>query len=174
MGRYAKTAYMAILFANDMKHVHLHSAGEDFDKIHNLAEDYYYRASSDSDYLCELAVENKDSVVNPTLALSAVGNDWTPETGEDYNYAACLEVIKAKLAKYLQELTELRRETPFEDVKSKLDDMLRMWRKELEYKTAKRSQVNTSNFIKSDSDERTAQYAQQHLQQKGDGLLSWD
>ena len=52
--------------------------------------------------------------------------------------------------------------------------MLRMWRKELDYKIAKRAQVNTSSFIKSDSDERTTQYAQHYLQQKGDGLLPWD
>lgn len=174
MEQYAKTAHIAILFANDMKHVHIHSAGEDFDKIHNLAEDYYCRLSLDSDYLCELAVENKESIVNPILVLSAVGDEWTPETEETYDYKSCLEVIKLKLAKYIQELIKLRQETPYEDVKSRLDDILRVWRKELEYKTAKRSQVNTSSFIKSSSDERTTQYAQQYLHQKGEGLLSWD
>jgi hypothetical protein len=64
----------------------------------------------------------------------------------------------------MEELHVLRTETPYEDVKSKLDDMIRWWRKELDYKMNKRSQVVTSSFRNAGSDDRTAQFIQEQIE----------
>lgn len=175
MKSYVKTACIAILFTNDLKHIHLHSAGEDFDKIHNLAEEYYDKMAEESDYLCELAIENGEPMVNPTRALEVV-EEWQPEDEENYDYNHCLSAVNTKLTLYLRALTTLRHEEEQLDIQSKLDDIVRDWKKELEYKMAKRSQFATTSFVKSDVDDRTTEYAKQYMsqQQKGDGLLPWD
>jgi DNA-binding ferritin-like protein len=160
---YVKAACVAILLSNDFKHIHFHANGEDFDKIHNLAEDYYNHLNDEADYLCELTMENHQSMVNPTMAMDKVAG-WSPETGEEYEYSSCLQAISIKLNLYMEELHVLRTETPYEDVKSKLDDMIRWWRKELDYKMNKRSQVVTSSFRNAGSDDRTAQFIQEQIE----------
>ena len=162
MTDYVKAACVAILFTNDLKHIHLHSAGEDFDKIHNLAEDYYNKMTEDSDYLCELAIENGENMVNPTRALEIV-KEWQPEDEENYDYNHCLSAINSKLNMYLEALATLRHEEEQLDIQSKLDDIVRGWKKELEYKMYKRSQFVTTSFVKSDVDERTAEYAKKYM-----------
>lgn len=164
---YVKTACIAVVFTNDLKHIHLHANGDDFDKIHNLAEEYYNQMTEETDYLCELAIENGQSMVNPTKALEKA-TGWIPEDSESYDYGTCLSAINVKLALYIESLYQLRDAVTFEDVKSKLDDIIRNWKKELAYKMAKRSNIASHSFVHSGIDDRTTQYAQRYFGQEGD------
>lgn len=159
---FVRVACIATLFANDLKHIHLHAKGYDFDKIHNLAEEYYDKMTDEADYLCELAMEVGESMVNPTNANKVV-TDWVVEQEDEYDYSSCLHVINSKLSLYINSLIQLRESTEFEDVKSKLDDITRDWKKELEYKMAKRSNVASNTFVHSGIDDRTVDYAQKYF-----------
>lgn len=144
MTDYIRLACVSILFANDMKHIHLHSVGKNFDRIHKLTEEYYNQVSDESDYLCELAIENGQSMVNPTQAGTKVP-EWIPESGSEYGYADAVAAINTKLSMYLRELEVVRDSSVYEDIKSKLDDMMRYWNKELRYKMVQRSKLDCSN-----------------------------
>lgn len=130
---FTKAACACVLFVNDMKHVHLHASGEDFDKIHDLCQAYYDKGSEESDYLAELAMEMKEPVPNFRYAGDYVS--WKSETAEAYDYAQCLNAVGLGIGSYVNFLSDLRNTTTTtEDMKSKLDDMIREWKKELDYK----------------------------------------
>ena len=46
LGKYATAALYATLLANDLKTMHLHAVGDDFDKIHQISEVLYEEAES--------------------------------------------------------------------------------------------------------------------------------
>ena len=140
---FVKAACACVLFVNDMKHVHLHAAGKDFDKIHNLCEEYYDKAGEESDYLAELAMEMKEQVPNFRYAGDYVS--WKSETAEAYDYAQCLTAVGLGIGSYVNFLSDLRNSSAAtEDMKSKLDDMIRDWKKELDYKIKQRMEGEKS------------------------------
>ena len=61
---FTKTALIAVLVNNDFHYMHLLSIGRDFDKSHNLAQDYYDMIDGEVDYLMELALEVKAPIYN--------------------------------------------------------------------------------------------------------------
>ena len=65
---FTKTALIAVLVNNDFHYMHLLSIGRDFDKSHNLAQDYYDMLDGEVDYLMELALEVKAPIYNYTQA----------------------------------------------------------------------------------------------------------
>lgn len=140
IGTFVKAACAAILVSNDMKHIHLHASGEDFDKTHDLAGYCYDRISYECDYLAELAIENKENMPNFTL----VGNliQWAPQVALTYNYAQALQAITSGLTAYIGALEQLRNTAEIKpDVQSRLDDVIRDWRKELDYKMERRKET---------------------------------
>lgn len=72
IGPFTLATCYAVVFANNMKHIHLHIQGKKFDNIHSITEEYYEQASEDSDYLAELCIEKvimfRTSVKLPSLS----------------------------------------------------------------------------------------------------------
>lgn len=138
-GAFTKAVCQAVAFTNDMKHIHLHAAGKDFDKTHNLAQDLYDKTSDECDYLAEMALEYAEEVPNFSDAVAVIG--YQPSRKTSYTYGEALEEIIARLSAYIVSLQELRNTSGVtDDVQSKLDDMVRDWKVELQYKMSKRSE----------------------------------
>lgn len=128
-----------VCFTNDLKHIHLHAVGEDFDKTHNLAQELYDKANDEADLLAELALEYDINIPNFSLCANCIG--WTPLVKPKYEYLTAIQDIISKLSVYVLYLEALRdSEVVTSDIQSKLDDMVRDWKVELNYKLAKRGQ----------------------------------
>lgn len=135
-----RTLAMAVVVGNDIHYMHFLAAGEDFDKSHLLAQEYYERLNDEADYLAELSLEYQTTVVNYNNALSMLDN-YEIEDNVVYDYATIINHIIDRLTRYTNSLNELRNTIDDSDVQSKLDDMLRYWNKEIKYKLARRTQV---------------------------------
>lgn len=156
---FTKTLCIAVAFTNDMKHIHLHASGNQFDRIHSIAGEYYDVASDDSDYLSELALEYNMSVPNFSTACSFI--EWSPESEEAYDFESCISSLSNKIYLYVTSLEELRNSPEVgTDVQSKLDDTIRWWKKERDYKTKKRASVgiDTSQFVDTGVDVESVKY----------------
>ena len=129
---YSKLTCVATLAANDIHHIHFNVKGYGFDRIHNIANDYYVKLGEEVDYLAELALENKQPVPNLTLAAKCV-EQWPVLTDLCYDYDSAVRAICKVLTCYVNYLTALR-ETAEDDVASKLDEFIRSWNKEVHYK----------------------------------------
>lgn len=130
-------ACASVLFTNNMKHVHLHASGEDFDKIHDLCQQYYDKGADESDYLEELSLENNSPVPNPSVMGQYTA--FPIETSTAYDYEDCLFSVTNSVAVYVEYLTSLREsDMVTTDIQSKLDDIIRDWKKEMNYKLKNR------------------------------------
>lgn len=147
-------ATTAVLVSNDFHYVHLLAKGEDFDKSHNLAQEYYEKIDEEVDYLMELALEVGAPVYNNTYAGQVVPN-YEAESKDSYDYPTIIETIKSKVATYILALKSLRESTDDNSIQSRLDDMIRDWEKELNYRLARRtSEKFTNQFVSTGLDER--------------------
>ena len=158
--RYTQAAMTAVLVDNDFHYMHLMSKGEDFDKSHNLAAEYYDKIEEDVDYLMELALE----VGAPIYNFSVAGNiipEYEPEDKQGYDYPTLISCLKDKIQYYTDVLRKLRISvTEDTSIQSKLDDMLRYWEKELFYKLERRGTSGTTigNFVNTGLDEFVSKY----------------
>lgn len=134
---YTPTAAMAVLVSNDILYMHHLAYGVDFDKCHSITQEYYEKINEEVDYLFELAVEHGASICNATNALDYVEN-YAVENLSEYDYTTTISVLYSKLSIYIASLEVLREESGEDDVQSKLDDMIRYWKKELNYKISRR------------------------------------
>lgn len=132
LNKYNKLAYLAYAISNDMKHVHTHAIGRQFDRIHAIGMEYYDKFSEDADDFTELALEYGESVMNPSYAAKEMG--WTPLNMKVYKYDEAMQVISDCLEKYVEMLDTIRSNGNDTDVESLIDDKLRYWKKELNYK----------------------------------------
>lgn len=132
MGPYAKAYYSAVILANDMKHIHTHAKGLLFDTIHSVCNEYYEKASNDADTLVELALEKNEPILNPSLAATMI--DYKPANFNAYDIENAMYTAKGSILMFLKALVELRKETDDVSVQSLLDDMMRYWKKEKDYK----------------------------------------
>ena len=137
MNIFTLVSAVSVLVSNDIHYMHFLSKGVDFDKCHLLAQEYYERLNEEVDYLTELAVEQGGEICNFTNALSLVPN-YQPEQLDAYDYPTIIKCITNKLNIYLDYLVDLRNAVEDADIQSKLDDMIRYWRKEIDYKLARR------------------------------------
>lgn len=137
MKQYERLYYQAVAFANDMKHIHTHAIGNKFDRLHAIAAEYYEKASSESDDFVELALEYGEKVENPSLAAEKL--DYEVANEDYYGWDEGISDIRIRMAAYIASLEELRQsgEIPT-DVESKLDDIIRYWKKENNYKNVAR------------------------------------
>jgi DNA-binding ferritin-like protein len=120
-----------------MKHIHFHIKGEKFDTIHNLTESYYNQASWDADYLAELCMEKGQNTPNFSQAAQFIPSAIIA-TMPEYNYATAITDMSVYLGAYVSALQNFRNTIPDSDIQSKLDDMIRFWNKELNYKNKQR------------------------------------
>lgn len=129
-----EAAYTAACVAGDMHHIHVHAIGEDFDAIHDIANEYYNAANIDLDNLMEFAMECGGDVKNVNNAASYIG--WDSVSDTEFTYDAAVEAMFAILVKYLLCLCSLG-ELPAH-VKSHIDEIVEYWSKEAYYKTLRR------------------------------------
>ena len=132
MGNYSTAYYSAVALANDMKHIHTHSKGTLFDNIHNICNEYYEKANEEADTLAELAMEKGDTILNPSYLLD--GLNYKPTNYSKYDFELAMSTAKCCIEKYLKVLADLRNKTNDPSVQSLLDDMMRYWKKEKDYK----------------------------------------
>ena len=144
LGIYTRTALIAVLVNNDLHYMHWLSNGEDFDKSHNLSEEYYVKLGDEVDYLMELTLENKQPIYNCTLAGQLIP-EYQPESKPEYDYPTIIECLKSRISIYISALRELRNSVENESIQSKLDDMVRDWEKELRYKLERRTERHMLN-----------------------------
>ena len=131
------TAQILFLFQQDIKHIHLHAVGDDFDYIHTSSEEYYDRLSDDIDTLCELAIINNESVPNLSNIRSVIPQDvWSAYTEE------CVD-----LDKYIKYMTEkgkivldyLKSTTVLDEYRHSVNSIIEYWDKEILFKLEKTS-----------------------------------
>ena len=132
MGNYSMAYYSAVALANDMKHVHTHAKGTLFDNIHSICNEYYEKANEEAGTLAELAIEKEEAIMNPSYLLD--GLDYKPTNYSRYSFELAMHTVMDCIEKYLVVLANLRNKTDDPSVQSLLDDMMRYWNKEKDYK----------------------------------------
>ncbi len=144
--KFTLAATVAVLVNNDMHYMHLLSKGKDFDKSHNLSEEYYDKLADEVDYLMELAVEVGAPIHNFSNSLEVV--PWyICENLKHYSYPDVVEHSIVKLNVYIDCLRELRNSVSQDDIQSRLDDMIRDWEKEVNYKLKRRVETQVSTVF---------------------------
>lgn len=137
MDKYERLYYAAVCFTNDMKHVHLHAVGNKFDRIHALAGEYYDKANDEADTFAELALEYGKNVSNASYAASLIG--YKPCAYSHVNWEIALKEFDIRIRQYLTAMEQVRYSGDIStDVESLLDDIMRDWKKEVNYKNKKR------------------------------------
>ena len=133
-------ADLATLFANDMKHIHLHAIGEHFDTIHGLSQDYYEALLEQADYFYEKAIAQCEGAGNPTGALSRVGEElWMPESSDAYTLEEFNAFLLEKGALYLDFLEGFDKESYPDAIGNVVDEFADFWDSEISYKAEARN-----------------------------------
>lgn len=139
MGVLVRLYYVAVCLANDMKHVHTHVKGRKFDMIHNICNEYYEKASKDADDLVELAIEYDESVMNASYAAELI--KYNPANLKAYNYEEAINTVYNSISYYVEELENALATNLDSDVENLIQEYLRYWKKENNYKNKARMEV---------------------------------
>lgn len=134
-GSFTKAVLFANLFANDLKMMHIHAAGTEFDKIHMITDELYNEASAEVDELSELAISKGDKVPNATELKSYVdteNGEWEVVTDEAITWPQFIDMLNDRGQKYLDALGDIKNES------SVIDDYIHFWQKEINYKNSAR------------------------------------
>ena len=134
-------AYKLICAANDLKHIHTHTSGPFFFTIHEIIGEYYEECSNQADYVTELALEFGETMENPSLAANLV--DWKVTNMAEYDLKTAIYSVistvksrptgkKIEIYDAMVEVDNKKSITP--DVKSKIEEFMRYWAKENNYK----------------------------------------
>ena len=137
MTKYAKLYYQSVVFSNDMKHIHTHAIGNKCDRLHNISNESYEKASEDSDLFVELALEFGEKVRNPSDAAAII--NYSTADADSYDWDNGIQQIIARMEAYIASMEELRKSGVPTDVQSLLDDIIRYWKKENRYKNVART-----------------------------------
>lgn len=136
MGKLANLYYCSVVFANNMKHIHTHAYGKRFDRIHSICNEYYEKASNESDTFVELALEYAEKVNNSCLAAGYTKLKVSNQA--DYDYEQAMETVHYNIAFYVECMEEAIAEGQDEDVTNLLQEYMRYWKKENNYKNKAR------------------------------------
>lgn len=139
MGVLVRLYYVAVCLANDMKHIHTHIKGRKFDMIHNICNEYYEKASKDADDLVELAIEYDESVMNASYAAELI--KYNPANLKAYNYEEAINTVYNSISYYVEELENALATNLDSDVENLIQEYLRYWKKENNYKNKARMEV---------------------------------
>lgn len=134
-GSISKAYMFASLFANDLKMMHIHASGVEFDKIHSISEELYEEAQAEADELAEIALSHSEKVPNISDIKSYVDSEteWQPITDEVINWYTFTDYLNKKGNQYLDALNDISDEDPI------IDDYIHFWQKEINYKNIARS-----------------------------------
>lgn len=137
VGKIAKAAIYANLFANDLKFMHWHASGTEFDKIHAITEELYDEAFDEADDLAEIAIAAGEKVANVSDIKSFVetgeSGEWEVVSEEAITWPAFVDYLKDRGEKYIDALKDI------EDEDSVISDYIHFWNKEINYKNAARA-----------------------------------
>lgn len=137
IGKIAKAAMFANLFANDLKFMHWHASGTEFDKIHAITEELYDEAFDEADDLAEIAIAAGEKVANVSDIKSFVetgeSGEWEVVSEETITWPAFVDYLKDRGEKYIAALKDI------EDEDSVISDYIHFWNKEINYKNAARA-----------------------------------
>ena len=132
----AELYYRLVVVSNDMKHIHTHAKGPRFDRIHSICNEYYEKANEQSDTLVEMAIEYSQEVHNASNAATMIGH--RPTNQVSYGWNESLNVIQASLQMLIEAFEMAIAHGLDSDVVSQLDEYLRYWKKEANYKNRAR------------------------------------
>lgn len=137
VGKIAKAAMFANLFANDLKFMHWHASGTEFDKIHAITEELYDEAFDEADDLAEIAIAAGEKIANVSDIKSFVETgeygEWEVVSEETITWPAFVDYLKDRGEKYIDALKDI------EDEDSVISDYIHFWNKEINYKNAARA-----------------------------------
>ena len=137
VGKIAKAAMFANLFANDLKFMHWHASGTEFDKIHAITEELYDEAFDEADDLAEIAIAAGEKIaeVSDSKSFVETGEDgeWEVVSEETITWPAFVDYLKDRGEKYIDALKDI------EDEDSVISDYIHFWNKEINYKNAARA-----------------------------------
>lgn len=137
IGKIAKAAMFANLFANDLKFMHWHASGTEFDKIHAITEELYDEAFDEADDLAEIAIAAGEKIANVSDIKSFVetgeSGEWEVVSEETITWLAFVDYLKDRGEKYIDALKDI------EDEDSVISDYIHFWNKEINYKNAARA-----------------------------------
>lgn len=137
IGKIAKAAMFANLFANDLKFMHWHASGTEFDKIHAITEELYDEAFDEADDLAEIAIAAGEKIANVSDIKSFVetgeSGEWEVVSEEAITWPAFVDYLKDRGEKYIAALKDI------EDEDSVISDYIHFWNKEINYKNAARA-----------------------------------
>lgn len=133
--------YYLKLFRNDIYHIHVHAAGSDFDKVHNLAEELYTELDCEIDELAEMGVSEGLQLQNLT-SLKSIVSDWEEENKDAYFWEDFIQFFSDKGNKILKSINDTK--TDNKAHQNYLDDVLQFWDKQVAYKNELRKlETNT-------------------------------
>lgn len=137
VGKIAKAAMFANLFANDLKFMHWHASGTEFDKIHAITEELYDEAFDEADDLAEIAIAAGEKVANVSDIKSFVetgeSGEWEVVSEESITWPAFVDYLKDRGEKFIDALKDIEDEDPV------ISDYIHFWNKEINYKNAARA-----------------------------------
>ena len=107
--------------------------------IHNICNEYYEKASKDADDLVELAIEYDESVMNASYAAELI--KYNPANLKAYNYEEAINTVYNSISYYVEELENALVTNFDSDVENLLQEYLRYWKKENNYKNKARMEV---------------------------------
>lgn len=126
-------AYKLICAANDLKHIHTHASGPFFFTIHEVVGEYYDECSNQADYVTELALEFGEIMENPNLAADLV--NWQETNMAEYDLKTAIYSVKDIMSDIYDAMVEVDNEkTITPDAKNKIEEFMRYWSKENNYK----------------------------------------
>ena len=105
----SRLVYIGQALANNIKHIHLHATGSDFDFIHNTAQEYYEELSDEIDDFSEIAISKGEKVDNLNNLRSNLEDDfWAePLTDEMYDMEAFVAYMQEAGTKWIKGKTIL-------------------------------------------------------------------
>lgn len=122
----AKLGYLYTIIANNMKHIHLNSAGRKFEEIHRQSEEYYNHFNYKCDQYFELAAESPITKLdNPTRSKEHV-EDIEVESSENYTFETAIAAMSSNFNKAIDYLKSTRAAVSEDrtDIQSTLDEEL--------------------------------------------------
>lgn len=137
VGLIAKAAMFAHLFANDLKHMHWHASGTEFDKIHSITEELYEEALAEADEIAEIAIASGEKMGNISDIKSFIETDesgeWEVVSEDAITWPAFVDYLKDRGEKFIDALNDIKNED------SVIEDYIHFWNKEINYKNAARA-----------------------------------
>lgn len=171
-GSIAKAAMYAHLLANDLKHIHIHAVGTEFDRIHLITQELYDELLTEADELSEIAVSENEKIPNMSDVKSYVDceSEWKPMSEEEVDWPTFTDALNYKGRIYLDALKDISSENS----QTVIDDYIHFWSKEIDFKNqARLLDPMESDYLDIMSDyanDKEAEYAEREKELSDDTI----